>query len=140
MKTYYQFPDTVITTMDGVSWSSGCWAYKPPMGISIEKTNLKGKTLDELYGKMQKHGISIDERCSVDVFVNECPSKLIISKNSIKARIDIVNEQGIASQPQFRFEFNVDNIASFTNAMVNALKLRELEQMNRRFLQLIKMN
>lgn len=112
----------------------------PPKGLSIGKAILKAKTLPDLYNVMQKHGVSIDERCSVDVFVNECPSKLIVTKTSIKVRIDIVNEQGVASQPQFRFEFKPDNIASFTNAMVNALKLRELEQMNRRLLQIIKMN
>jgi len=124
--------------MTGVSCSSGYWAYKPPKGLSIGKATIKAKTLSELYEKMKEHGVSIDGRCSVENFVNECPSKLIISKNCIKARIDIVNEQGIASQPQFRFEFQVGNVASFTNAMVNALRLRELESMNRRFMQIIK--
>ncbi|BDA63077.1 hypothetical protein [Shewanella xiamenensis] len=138
MNTYYQYPDKVITTMDGVSCSSCYWAYKPPKGMSIGKATLKAKTLPELYQKMQEHGVSIDNRCSVENFVNECPSKLMISKNCIKARIDVVNEQGVASQPQFRFEFQAGNISSFTNAMVNALKLREIENMNRRFMQIIK--
>lgn len=124
--------------MNGVSFSGGYWAYNPPKGVDIGKRMLKAKTLAGLYESMQRHGVDVDARCDEKSFVNECPSKLIISNDAVTARIRIVDDRGVDSMPSLRFEFNQDSVVSFTSAMVGALRVLEVEKVNNRLNQLVK--
>lgn len=138
LKTYYVYPDVIITTMRGVSPSAVGWTFQPPKGAILGKKLLRGKTLFDLYAAMESHGIVVDDRCEESEFVNPCPSKLTFTSDAVTARIIIVDDRGSKSMPALRFEFTADSIPSFTGAVKGALKVLDIEQMNNRLKQLVK--